>query len=121
KAEVWERGQRNIVGPANTGFEHASAPDGNIALETLVMEGDGFGEPTNPANFNINDPARTERDCLFCVAAVADGFIEANRSFQLPLEFGVVKNVIVPERLLDHQKIEGVKLAKMLEVGRAVG
>ena len=49
------------------------------------------------------------------IAGVVDGFVQADRGPQLLLQAGVVVDVVVPQRLLDHQQIELVELAQVFE------
>ena len=49
----------------------------------------------------------------------ADRLVEADRRRQVPLEHGVVHEVVVAERLLDHQQVQGVELLEHPEVVQA--
>jgi hypothetical protein len=50
-----------------------------------------------------------------------DGLIQADAGFQLFLQASMKIKVVMPERLLDHQQVESVKLFQVLELIERVG
>ena len=51
----------------------------------------------------------------------ANRFVEADRRGDLFLEFGVIENVVVRERLFDHHQIKLVQGFEQSNVGQCVG
>src|SRR5271165_534942 len=94
------------MGPPDARLQHPAAPDADAALESYVVHSDRFAEAADSADFNIDDLAGLHFDCGESVATVADGFIETDRRFHPPLQHRVKVEVVRPERLLDHHKIE---------------
>src|SRR6478609_5687828 len=95
---------------ANAGLQHAAAPYGNAAAMGHVMDRDGFTEAAHAANFDIDDLARPQFQGSLRIAPTVDGFIQADARLQLLLQAGMKIKIVVPERLLDHQQVERVKL-----------
>src|SRR5258708_15090012 len=80
--EVGQRGQGNVVGAADSGLEHAAAPDGDATLFGGVMDGDGFAEASDAADLDVDDAAGLHIDRGEGVAPVADGFVETDVGFE---------------------------------------
>ena len=55
KAETWQGSQRQVGGPADTGLEHAAAPDRDVLRPTQVMDEDGLTQPAHPSGFDVYD------------------------------------------------------------------
>src|SRR6266496_6046209 len=51
---------------------------------------------------------------------MTDGFVQTDGGLDLSLQLCMEENVIVPERLLDHQQVEIVELSQMSKVREAV-
>src|SRR6478672_11405361 len=58
QAEVFQRGQSDVVCPSNSSLEHSTAPDRNSSLVRSIVDSDCFAETTYATNFDIDDPAR---------------------------------------------------------------
>jgi hypothetical protein len=110
----------DVVGTADAGLEHAAAPDGDPTLGRRVMDGDGLGEASYATDFDVDDAAGVHVDGGEGVAAVAYGFVEADRGVEALLQHGVEVEVVVPEGLLDHEQFELVPLGDVVEVDDAV-
>ena len=54
-------------------------------------------------------------------AGADDRLVETNGGAQFFLQAGVVKNVVVPERLFDHQQVELIEGAQVLDLIERVG
>ena len=65
--------------------------------------------------------AGPQADGLFGLMRGADAFIQANRRLQLRLQNGVIDDVVVRERLLNHHQIEIVQLLQMIDIGQRIG
>jgi len=112
--EVGQGRERNVVGTADAGLEHAAAPDRNAPLGGRVVNGDGFAEAADSPALDVDDAAGFHVDRGESVAAVADGLVEADGGVEALLQQGVEVEVVVPEGLLDHKQVE------LLPVGDAV-
>ena len=55
-------------------------------------------------------PQASQLDRLLGMMRRADAFIETDRRVELRLQLGVIDDVVMRERLLDHHQIEFVKL-----------
>jgi len=54
------------------------------------------------------------------VVRAANGFVQADGRLQARLQLGVVDDVVVRERLLDHHQVKIVQPAQMVGVGERV-
>ena len=52
---------------------------------------------------------------------VVDGLVETEARLKLPLQLGMEIKIVVPQRLLDHQQVESVKLFQVLNLLERVG
>src|SRR5882672_3321301 len=73
---------RDIVGASDAAFEHATAPSRDILCEAICLHRTRAGMSADAAEFDVDDPRSPELNGGFRVAEVANGFIEAERSFQ---------------------------------------
>src|ERR1700687_1848420 len=80
------------------------------------MDFQRFGESANAANLDIDNSAGAGFDGERSAARTDDRLVQANRSAQLFLQARVVVDVVVPERLLDHQQIEWIELSQVLDL-----
>src|SRR5215469_11059774 len=109
------------MGAADAGFEHAAAPDGNVILYAYVVDLFGFGKASNPANLDIDDAASATLHRAGGIAGIFDRLVQADGGPQFLLETGMVVDIVVPQGLLDHQQIELIELAQLLEFVERVG
>ena len=86
----------------NAGFEHAAAPDGDLAGAAEIINLDGGSKAAEAAEFNIDDAAGAEVDGGAGVFEGVDAFVKADGCFEFALEFGVAVEVVPSEGLLDH-------------------
>src|SRR5579859_5338471 len=109
------------MGAANAGFEHATAPHGDVVVAADIMNFDGFGESADASDFSVDDAACAALKGKGGGAGVHDRFVEADRSAQFFLQTRVVVDVVVPKRLLDHQQIELIEEPEVLDLIEGVG
>src|SRR5207253_1421785 len=121
KREVGQRGEGDVVGAADSGLEHAAAPDGDSPFGGGVVNAYRLAEAADAADLDVDDAAGFHIDGGEGVAAVADGFVETDVGFEAFLEHGVEVEVVVPERLLDHEQVEFVPACDVVEVLHAIG
>ena len=62
KSEVGLGGHGDIVGAADSGFEHASTPDRDGVFLAEIVDAASFEVSTNPAKFNVDNFAGAESD-----------------------------------------------------------
>src|SRR5882672_5608418 len=111
----------DIVGAAHAGFQHAAAPDRDVPSFGGVVDGNGFAHTPHPSGLDVEYAAGVEGEGELGIAGMPDGFVEAEFGLQLFLELCVVVDIVVPERLLDHEQVELVELAEVVEFVDAVG
>ena len=61
------------------------------------------------------------RDGLLGMMRRANAFVQADGRLQLRLQLGVIDDVVVAERLLDHHQVELVELFQPRRIGQRVG
>ena len=76
--------------------------------------------PTRP-ELDIDDAACFHFDGGASMVEVVDAFVEADGRLELALQLDVRKNVVIAERLLDHDQVEGVERLEQRRVGQRVG
>src|SRR5215469_18359235 len=121
ETEVFERGEGDVVGAPDAGFEHASAPDGNVADLADVMNFPGFAEAAQASNLDVDDAAGAAFDRGGGIARAFDRLVKTDGGVQFALQAGVVEDVIVPQRLLDHQQVKLIELAQVLDFVEGIG
>jgi hypothetical protein len=67
------------------------------------VNGYGIAQATYAPYLHINNATSFYFDSPTSVQRRVDAFVQANRGFDLSLQFGVVGYIIVMKRLLDHQ------------------
>src|ERR1700724_832513 len=100
--------------PANSRFQHPTAPHRDLLRLAHVVDLLGFGEPAYSPDFDIDNSASATLDGKRCTTRMNDRLVKADCSAQLSLKTGVVINFVVPKGLLYHQQIELVELTQML-------
>ena len=81
----------------------------------------GFREAANAADFDVDDAACAGLHSNGRGARADDRLVEANGGAQFFLQASVVENVVVPERLLDHQQIELIEGPQVFYLVERVG
>ena len=77
--EVGQGGECYIVGAADAGLEHASAPDGHAEALRHIVHGDGVGKTADAPDLDVDDAASTKFERRFGVARAADGLVQTKR------------------------------------------
>src|SRR5690349_7696440 len=95
---------------ANPGFQHPAAPDGNVSFLTYVMNCNGLSEAAHPSHLDVDDPACAKFNSGFGVSRIMNGLIQTDRCLQFTLQFCVAQDVVMPQRLLDHEQVELLEL-----------
>ncbi len=71
------------------------------------------------AEFYVDDAASAQFDCGARVFDVVNAFVETNWRFELALQRDVRINIVVAERLLDHDQVIRVELLQQRRVFQA--
>jgi hypothetical protein len=121
KREIGKRGQGDVVSAADAGFEHAAAPDGDGFFLAEIVNAARGGVAADAAELDIDDLAGADFDGGASVLEIVNAFVEADGSLKVALKFGVGVDVVVAERLLDHDEEEIVELLEERRVGECVG
>src|SRR5216684_509694 len=111
----------DVVSPANTRFEHATAPRVDAASEAESLDLASASVAADAAQLDVNDARGSELQSSLRIAEVADGLVKANRSLQMSLELGVIGDVVPPERLLHHQQAKFIEALEMVHIRKRVG
>src|SRR5215469_13077033 len=61
-------GHRDVVGAADAGFQHATAPYGDPQGAAQVVDAPRFSVPADPAQLDVDNPACAQFDSGGCVA-----------------------------------------------------
>src|SRR5204863_370131 len=60
QGETGQRRERNVVGPADSCFEHSSTPDGHPSLFCKRLNSFGFSKSADATEFDIDNAARAQ-------------------------------------------------------------
>src|SRR6266852_9115919 len=94
---------------ADSGLEHADAPDWNLLRLAQVVDAPRRGVAADAAELDVDDPAGAQLDGRAGVLVGVDAFIEANRSIEFALQFCVAVEVVPAERLRDNHQVIGLE------------
>src|SRR2546425_205344 len=72
KSEAGESGKGNIVGAADSGFEHSATPDGGFFGGAIFLDGATAGMSADAAELDVDDAARAQFDRGGSITNVAD-------------------------------------------------
>jgi len=86
-----------------------------------VVDRERSGEAAYSARLDIDDASCAEGDHVLRALDAGDGFVEADRRRQAPLQRGMPYEIVPGERLLDHQEPELVELHEPIAVVERVG
>src|SRR5689334_6504066 len=111
--EVGQGRKRDVVGTADACLQHATAPDRDTTAMGRVVHSNCFIKPAHASDLDVDNPARAQRNRGLCVAAAMNGFVETDGSRKLLLQLGMEIEIVMPQRLLDHEQIEAVELLEM--------
>ena len=110
--EAGQAGDGDVGGPADAELVHPAAPDGHAAAVAVVVHPPGLEQAAQAADLDVDDPAGPQVERLAGVVGRVNALVEADRRLELGLEPGVVDDVVVGQRLLDQEQVEGVELAE---------
>src|SRR5450759_3984266 len=119
--EVGQAGERDVVGAPDAGLQHAAAPDRDAGGLGDIVHALGLAETGDAAELDVDDVAGAQLDGLLGVARGANALFQADGGLQFGLERGVIDDVVVIQRLLDHHEEKIVQLAQVVGVGQGVG
>ena len=93
----------DVLSAADAGFEHSAAPDGDISCEAVGLDCARIRMAADAAEFDVDDARGAELDSCGGVAHMLDRFIEAERSLQNFLKFGMGIDIVPPKGLFHHE------------------
>ena len=100
----------DVVGLAHARLQHGAHPDGNAGVLADVVNLLGLAQAAEARHFHVDDAAAPQLDGLAGIVGGVDGLVQADGCLHLRLEAPVPDDVIVLERLLDHDEVELVQL-----------
>ena len=74
----------------------------------------------HPPEFDVDNTAGSEFDCVFRILGRPHRLVQADRSFDLFLQFCVIEHVRISQRLFDHHQIEFIEGLKERHIGERV-
>src|SRR5262249_60639364 len=80
--KVRQRGHGDVVGAANTGFQHAAAPDRYGVALAEVVDMPGLEMSADPAELDVDDFAGTKGSGFFGLLVWVDARVEADGRLQ---------------------------------------
>ena len=120
QGEARQRRHSNVMGPADSGFEHSATPHRDATLEAGGLHQFRFGMSADAAEFKVDNAARFQFDGGDSVSRVVDAFVQAYGGFYLRLKFAMGVDIVPTQRLLHHKQIEIIKSFKMGDVVEAI-
>src|SRR5262249_54053068 len=86
-----------------------------------IVDLPGGSVATDAAEFDVDNPACAKLNGGARVLDVVNALVQANRSFELALQRSMRVNIVVTQRLLDHDQIKGIQLLQQVHVFQGVG
>ena len=120
KSKSFEGRHRDVVCAADAGFEHATAPNRNVVFTTDLLDSLRLRVSADASELEIDYASCAESDRVPRIVAGTNRFVEANRRRNLFLQFGMIEDVVVSQRLFDHHQVEVVHLFEKRDVGKRV-
>src|ERR1035441_1529432 len=108
--EVLQGSQRNVMRAPDPGLQHAAAPHRYASRMGYVVNLLGFGKSSHASQLNIYDASRTHSNRLLRMMRATDAFVQADGSIETSLQFRVIDDLVVSQRLLDHHEVELVEM-----------
>src|SRR5215468_7419329 len=108
------------MGAADARLEHSAAPHGYLRPLGYIVDRNCLTEAAYTPDLDVDDAAGAQLGRGLSVAAPVNRFIQADRRLQLLLQLRVEVEVVMPQRLLDHQEVETVELAQVLDLVQCV-
>src|SRR5262245_18144369 len=101
-------------------LEHATTPDRNLVVARYLFDPLCLCMTANSAQFDVDYPARLERDCVRGIFCGTNRLIQTNGRLNLSLEYCMIEDVVVSKWLLQHHQVEAVELLEQRHVGEFV-
>lgn len=84
------------------------------------MNRDGIRQAADAARLDVHKAAAFQADCQLGLADVVNALVETDRRADLALQFRMIDDVVVVERLLVHREVELVRLLEEFQVSDAI-
>src|SRR5690348_12310672 len=94
---------------SNARLQHSAAPYGHASRVAELMNRQRLRISANSSNFDIDHPATSEVERVFGPPGIGDAFVETNWRGQLCLQLRVIHEIVVIQRLLDHEQTEFIE------------
>src|SRR5579883_2900774 len=121
QGESGERGQGDVVGAADVGLQHASAPHRYLLRPADIVNGARLQMSAHATRLDVDDAATAQLKGVARVVGRVDALVEAYRRLQLALQGRVVDDVVVGERLLYEQQPEVIHILEDSGVLQPIG
>ena len=102
---VWQGAEIRHHSCAHGGFAHAAQPAAYAVFAAELVYGEGRRNAADACILDVDVLAGADFNGLARVLHGADAFIQADGRCDLPLQFCMVKQVVMHQRLLYHRKI----------------
>src|ERR1044072_5754876 len=93
--ESLERGHRDVMRPADAGFEHAAAPNRDVVLTTDAFDLLRLRMAADASKLKVDYSRRAKRNRVLRVFAGTNRFVETDWRSDLFLQRGVIEDVVV--------------------------
>src|SRR5207253_9264251 len=101
QGESCKRSHCDVVCATDPGFKHTTTPNRYLALTTNSFNLLRLRVSAHAAKLQVDYFARPQRDCMLCVFARLNRFIEPGRTTYLVLMLSVIESVVVCGPLFD--------------------
>src|SRR5215471_3119826 len=108
------------MGAADARLEHSAAPHRYLRPLGYIVDRNCFIEAAYAPDLDVDDAAGAQLGRGLSVAAPVNRFIQADRRLQLLLQLRVEVEVVMPQRLFDHQQVEAVELSQVIDLVQCV-
>src|ERR1022692_1421211 len=79
-----------------------------------------FAEAAHASNLDVENPGSANFKREVGVSRIENRFVETNRGSNRFLQPGMKIDFVVPKRLLDHEQVEGIEFAQVLNFVKRV-
>src|SRR5205823_6130552 len=121
KTKPREAGERNIVCATDARFQHSATPHRDAFRIAQVMNRQGLRIAPDAPDLHVDDSTASHFQGLPCSRRTRDALVQANWRRQDRLQLGVVHQIVMIKRLLDHEQVEIVELPQKLLIRNGVG
>ena len=107
---VGQGGNRYARGHSDTESMPPADPVFYIVPCTYIMHPAALRNASDPADFDIHNIGRVQLPAAFGVMQIMNAFIQTDRGLDLLLQFGMIDQIVIHQRLFNHGQIHLVNL-----------